>query len=675
MDARRSFRQFAIRESARMTLERASAWGSAEGTLSSFMLPAAAKRGAAAPAQSDTQNDQGVAFALALRADGIASDAWLPLLELAHHPAAGEFARFTLRLLADGQQRPLLDFIGAPQKPGWDQLERAAEMAGPLFAVFRTAEAQGFSRLRQEGALRLAEAAQLGKAWSTADLGELRTWRDGLPEAYRPSLDARIAALERETLVRRLSGWVSLGVALHVGLWLALVTAYPHSRAVQAVFFWNPWVRRIVGLGYAVPLLLLVPLLRQRLVGPFSVTLIADARLDAFEPSAYYDRSWVRRLAGDRAEGARERLVDAIPEVRGHVDLEGASGLGKTQVLRLLASHSRRKLAFLPARRVAEAGGPLEAIQAKMQGWARDPDLIRSLLHVNALDVAIDGLNEVGADARARIVAFVEDLPKANVVLTTQPIAWEPPQAGATRRFELQPLDREQIAEFLLSRRPRIEELALEGNAYVAACRAFLDSTLSPALGAEERRANLVVLSNPMDLTLVAELIAAGEKPTLARLVEQQYERMATWYREAHGRDFPLAETAERAFELRRRNDNRLVLEAAALDGLTRFKLVLRRQSMDEPGKHEHHFRHDKIMEMFIAAHLLGAGRAEIDGLVGDSRFTGVLVELANLLRVGQAWALGRRIAEDAERTGEHWVSSAYMRRLLARADMLREAA
>jgi hypothetical protein len=72
-------------------------------------------------------------------------------------------------------------------------------------------------------------------------------------------LDARIAALERETLVRRLSGWVSLGVALHVGLWLALVTAYPHSRAVRAVFFWNPWVRRIVGLGYAVPLLLLVP--------------------------------------------------------------------------------------------------------------------------------------------------------------------------------------------------------------------------------------------------------------------------------------------------------------------------------------------------------------------------------------------------------------------------------
>jgi hypothetical protein len=102
---------------------------------------------------------------------------------------------------------------------------------------------------------------------------------------------------------------------------------------------------------------------------------------------------------------------------------------------------------------VAEAGGPMQAIQAKMQGWARDPDLIRSLLHVNALDVAVDGLNEVGADTRQKIVAFVEDLPKANVALTTQPIAWEPPQAGATRRYELQPLDRAQISEFLLGRR------------------------------------------------------------------------------------------------------------------------------------------------------------------------------------------------------------------------------
>ena len=80
-------------------------------------------------------------------------------------------------------------------------------------------------------------------------------------------------------------------------------------------------------------------------------------------------------------------------------------------------------------------------------------------------------------------------------------------------------------------------------------------------------------------------------------------------------------------------------------------------------------------MEMFIAAHLLGPGRNEIASLVGDPRFSGVLVELAVLLPVGEAWALGKRIAEDADRTGEHWVTSAYLRRLPGRADMPRAVA
>jgi hypothetical protein len=179
-----------------------------------------------------------------------------------------------------------------------------------------------------------------------------------------------------------------------------------------------------------------------------------------------------------------------------------------------------------------------------------------------------------------------------------------------------------------------------------------------------------------MDLTFVAELIAAGETPTLARLVEQQYERAAAWFHERHQRPFPLTELAAQAFQLRLRDDNRLALEASQLDALVRFKLVLKRESMDEPGTYEHVFRHDKIMEMFIAAHLVEpAGAAALDDLIGDPRFSGVLVELASLLPIGRAWKLGKRIAEDAERTGEHWVSSAYMRRVLARPDMPRDAA
>jgi hypothetical protein len=90
-----------------------------------------------------------------------------------------------------------------------------------------------------------------------------------------------------------------------------------------------------------------------------------------------------------------------------------------------------------------------------------------------------------------------------------------------------------------------------------------------------------------MDLTFTAELIAAGKDPSLGRLVEQQYEEMAAWFRETHGRDFPLAEVAAQAFALRRKDDNRLVVEVAALDALVRFKLVLRRESMEKAGTDE----------------------------------------------------------------------------------------
>jgi hypothetical protein len=230
--------------------------------------------------------------------------------------------------------------------------------------------------------------------------------------------------------------------------------------------------------------------------------------------------------------------------------------------------------------------------------------------------------------------------------------------------------------EFLLSREPHLEESKVRGAGYEQACRDFLEEALSGVFNEEELRQNLIVLSNPMDLTFVAELIAAGEPPSLSRLVEQQYERAAAWFHHTHQRPFPLAEVAEQAFQLRLQDDNRLQAEAAVLDVLVRFKLLLQRENMDEPGSYEYHFRHDKIMEMFITAHLLTpSSQSALGDCVGDPRFAGVFVELAGRLPIGHAWSLGRRVAEDAERTGEHWTSSVYMRRLLARPDLPKDVA
>ena len=100
---------------------------------------------------------------------------------------------------------------------------------------------------------------------------------------------------------------------------------------------------------------------------------------------------------------------------------------------------------FLPARRCEN--GVLEAIQAKLLGMARDADFLRQLVHSGAIDICIDGLNEVSADTRARITDFVEQYFKGNVVLTTQPMEWTPP--ATARVYRLLPLAREQIETFL----------------------------------------------------------------------------------------------------------------------------------------------------------------------------------------------------------------------------------
>ena len=78
--------------------------------------------------------------------------------------------------------------------------------------------------------------------------------------------------------------------------------------------------------------------------------------------------------------------------------LEGKSGLGKSLFLRRLAGQSQRVAVFLPARRCEN--GVLEAIQAKLLGMARDADFLRQLVHSGAIDICIDGLNEVSADTR-----------------------------------------------------------------------------------------------------------------------------------------------------------------------------------------------------------------------------------------------------------------------------------
>jgi hypothetical protein len=160
----------------------------------------------------------------------------------------------------------------------------------------------------------------------------------------------------------------------------------------------------------------------------------------------------------------------------------------------------------------------------------RDEVFLRMLIHARGLDICIDGLNEVSADARAAVASFAQGATKANVLISTQPIRWNRP-TGA-RLLRLQPLRPEQRQAFLESREPNLQPGApLRGERFTARVQAFIHEmgTTIPVL-IEERVARERALSNPMDLTTTAMILANGGTPDLPNPQQTAYMQAAAQY-------------------------------------------------------------------------------------------------------------------------------------------------
>jgi hypothetical protein len=198
--------------------------------------------------------------------------------------------------------------------------------------------------------------------------------------------------------------------------------------------------------------------------------------------------------------------------------LEGESGLGKTLFLRHLVQH----------------------------GYAQDETFLRSLIYSGGIDVCLDGLNEVSPDTRAKVAMFMESNFKGNIIVGTQPLEWTPPSTA--KIYLLEPLTREQIAAFLLSRKEVLPaDARIRGEKYERACRDYLAHALAANQPGEVLEATQRVLSNPMDLTVVAMMLAHGEQPDLLHLREQQYRLMAEDYARVDvAQKFPLKPFSER---------------------------------------------------------------------------------------------------------------------------------
>ena len=146
--------------------------------------------------------------------------------------------------------------------------------------------------------------------------------------------------------------------------------------------------------------------------------------------------------------------------------------------------------------------------------------LLQSIIYSGALDIYIDGLNEVTAETRARIVQFAERNFHGNILLSTQRMEWTPPTTA--RLYVLQPLSDARISEFLASREPLLGERArLRGPEYREACERFVQQSLSSEQPEELRRAMRIRASVrllPAGLARARRPRATGPRPpTLLR--------------------------------------------------------------------------------------------------------------------------------------------------------------
>lgn len=527
---------------------------------------------------------------------------------------------------------------------------------------------------------------KLNKRKETIPLQELEQFIDQFTEAfkaieanhqieanskasYQDKISLYLEQLKQERQSRwqrQIVTWLGRGWLFQVGFWVTLICLYPNSSQVQAIFFWNPKVRKIMGLWYIDLALTWIPFLRYKLFIPFQESLLSDAHLDTFDSHAYFADSYVEFQGSTDTKPIRE----TIPEIKGQIVLVGESGLGKSMFLKNLVKFSQRVVVYLPAQKCTQ--GVIEAIQAKLHGKVEDLNFLRSLIYSGAIDICIDGLNEVTPDTRAMITNFVGRYFKGNIIMTTQPLEqtqWHPPSTA--RIGILKPLEKDQIEQFLISRQRVLPpDASIKGADYKQTVKDYLTTINFQQHSKEEQKAVYRMISNPMELTIVALMLARGETPNLLNLQQQQYEIMAADYAYLYpSTTFPLKAFSEIVYQMRLQEESSIPSEKwlPELQCMERHKMVFSRQSLNTKGEltKNWYFRHDKIQEFFIVQTFLGEQKDNrLIDYISDSKFRGVYFLLATTMPIDDAKKLREILIEYAADTKDHTVSDTFVQLL-----------
>ncbi len=581
--------------------------------------------------------------------------------------------RFLVKVttLGDKDTVTLLNWVGKP-KPKTTPQKLTHDEAKNTLKIFQTTwdASTDFPELRTDLATQIREVANNRKiTWQADDILLLTGLATALKTGGYTSADIDNAI--QSIALYKWATTIGQVILTHIAFWIALIFFYPKSPQIQAIFFWNPWVRNIAGLGYVSFLLTWIPFLRDRLLAPFRTSLLADANLLNQDPNTHY-------FPTSQARPRNSSDLESLPRFQGQLILEGESGLGKTMYLRQLVQTSRRNTVYLTAQRCEN--GVLEAIQDKLEGNAKDPGFLQNLIYSRALDICIDGLNEVSPDTRAKITQFLERNFQGNFILTTQPLnGWNPPKTA--KIYELQPLSPDQIREFLHSRIDTLPAASpVTGLDYTAACDKVFDQYLAMLKDTPTDEAKKIrrIFSNPMDLTLIAHTIAANETPDPFRLQEQDYKRMSDRYTTRFNQAFPLKQFAEAVYTMRLNDQDSIPVKdfSDELEIMEESKMVIARTSREVTESEKPtartlwNFRHDKILEYFLVQQFLGKTAAVEDRIlkhIDDPRFRGVYFLLADLLPLTEAQELRETLIQYAVDTQDHTVSDRFIELLRPR--------